>query len=234
MSTLVIGAAVPIPTLPFVVSKSKTLVVPPALVKLNAVAVSVDGAKIVEPALFVEAVHLWVESYPTVSCGLVVEMKDAAPMVTVPVAVRFVKLPVEGVVAPIGVLSIAPPVIVAPDEAKLFAVVAPVKVFVPVPLCVYPPVVMIPVTATIAPDEFTWNWDELPTESKELGDVVPMPKLPEFNIVTTGVAPAPVTICVGPVPLFPKNKVFGNPLPELPYWNEAAGFPVLSYKPNPE
>jgi hypothetical protein len=44
-----------------------------------------------------------------------------------------VNAPVEGVVAPIGVLLIEPPVMVAPDEAKVFAVVEPVKLFIPAP-----------------------------------------------------------------------------------------------------
>jgi hypothetical protein len=47
-----------------------------------------------------------------------------------------VKFPVDGVVPPITMPSIVPPVSVAPDEAKLLAVVAPVNVFVLAPVWV--------------------------------------------------------------------------------------------------
>jgi hypothetical protein len=55
-----------------------------------------------------------------------------------PVAVRFVNFPVDGVVAPMAMLSIEPPVSVAPDEANVFAVVAPFKETVPVPVANVP------------------------------------------------------------------------------------------------
>jgi len=41
------------------------------------------------------------------------------------VALRVVNFPVEAVVAPIGVLSIDPPVMVAPEEARVLAVTSP-------------------------------------------------------------------------------------------------------------
>jgi hypothetical protein len=47
---------------------------------------------------------------------------------------KLVNDPVEAVVPPIGVPLIEPPVIVAPDEAKVFAVVAPFRETVPVPV----------------------------------------------------------------------------------------------------
>jgi len=58
------------------------------------------------------------------------------PTVAFPVDANVVNLPVDGVVAPIGVLSMEPPVNVAPDEAKLFAVVAPKNVLALYPLWV--------------------------------------------------------------------------------------------------
>jgi hypothetical protein len=51
------GLVVPMPTLPFVVSTSSTLVDPPDSAKLNAEVVFTDGAKVVEPEEFVDAVH---------------------------------------------------------------------------------------------------------------------------------------------------------------------------------
>lgn len=59
---------------------------------------------------------------------------NVPPMVELPFAASVVNAPVLGVDAPIGVPLIEPPVIAAPDEAKLFAVVAPVKVFALLPV----------------------------------------------------------------------------------------------------
>jgi hypothetical protein len=56
------------------------------------------------------------------------------PIDAVVVVVSVVNFPVDGVVEPIGVPLIEPPVTVAPEEAKVLAVVEPVKVFVPAPL----------------------------------------------------------------------------------------------------
>jgi hypothetical protein len=53
-----------------------------------------------------------------------------------PVAERLVKFPADGVLPPITMPSIVPPVRVALDEEKLLAVVAPVNVFVLAPLWV--------------------------------------------------------------------------------------------------
>jgi hypothetical protein len=61
---------------------------------------------------------------------------SVVPIEAVVVVVSVVNLPVEGLVAPIGVLLIDPPVMVAPDEAKVFAVVEPLKLFAPAPVCV--------------------------------------------------------------------------------------------------
>jgi hypothetical protein len=61
-----------------------------------------------------------------------------------PVAVRLVNFPVEAVVTPMATLSMDPPVRVAPDEEKLFAVVAPLRVVAPVTPSV-PPKVVAPV-----------------------------------------------------------------------------------------
>jgi hypothetical protein len=47
-----------------------------------------------------------------------------------PVVVTEVNVAVEGVLAPIGVLLMVPPVIVAPDDARLFAVRSPLTVVV--------------------------------------------------------------------------------------------------------
>jgi hypothetical protein len=60
---------------------------------------------------------------------------------------NVVNAPVEGVVAPIGVLSIEPPVMVAPEEAKVFAVVEPLKVAVPLT-----PSVLLKVVAPVTPN----------------------------------------------------------------------------------
>jgi hypothetical protein len=68
-----------------------------------------------------------------------------------------VNAPVEGVVAPIAVPLIEPPVIAALDEAKLFAVVDPVNVFAPLPLWVYPPEVVIPEIPVSAPPVETFR-----------------------------------------------------------------------------
>lgn len=56
--------------------------------------------------------------------GKVSELRltEPAGSVTVPVAVRFVNAPVEAVVAPIGVLLIEPPEIVAPVTVALVSV----------------------------------------------------------------------------------------------------------------
>jgi hypothetical protein len=70
--------------------------------------------------------------------------------VAVPETFKLVKFPVEAVVAPIGVLSMAPPVIVAPDEWKLLAVVEPLKVAVPLTARVLFKVVA-PVTPSVPP-----------------------------------------------------------------------------------
>jgi hypothetical protein len=64
----------------------------------------------------------------------VVERSESCPRVEVPVAVSDVNFPVEAVVAPTGVPLIEPPVMVAPDEAKVFAVVEPFRETAPVPV----------------------------------------------------------------------------------------------------
>ena len=56
------------------------------------------------------------------------------PTVSFPDAASEVNAPVEGVVAPIGMLLSEPPVIVALDELKLLAVVAPFRETAPVPV----------------------------------------------------------------------------------------------------
>jgi hypothetical protein len=86
-------------------------------------------------------------------------LKLATPLkVAVPEALSVVNAPVEGFDAPIGVLLIDPPVIVAPEEAKVFAMVEPFKETAPVPVendplpvCAKFPVVVMPVTPVNAP-----------------------------------------------------------------------------------
>jgi hypothetical protein len=56
--------------------------------------------------------------------------------VKLPEAESPVNIPDEAALDPIDVPLIEPPVIVTPDEAKLFAVVAPLKVFAPAPVWV--------------------------------------------------------------------------------------------------
>jgi hypothetical protein len=56
------------------------------------------------------------------------------PTVALPVEASVVNDPAAGVLPPIAVLSIVPPVIVAPDEEKLFAVVGPFNETAPVPV----------------------------------------------------------------------------------------------------
>lgn len=51
------------------------------------------------------------------------------PTMRLPVEANVLNFPVDGVVAPMAILSMEPPVNVALDEAKLLAVVAPIKVF---------------------------------------------------------------------------------------------------------
>jgi hypothetical protein len=77
-----------------------------------------------------------------------------------PVAVRFVNLPVEAVVAPIGILSIEPPLRVAPDEANVFAVVEPLRVVVPLT-----PSELLKVVAPVTPSEPPKVVPPLPTEN---------------------------------------------------------------------
>ena len=97
------------------------------------------------------------------SCGVVVAVTMSSPLlvvgpvkvaplanVAVPETFKFVNDPLEAVVAPMGVLSMAPPVIVAPEEAKVLAVVAPLKVVVPVTASVLCRVVA-PVTPSVPP-----------------------------------------------------------------------------------
>ena len=36
-----------------------------------------------------------------------------------------------------------------------------------------------PPRLTMLPEELTWNWDEEPTEKREVGEVLPIPTLPE-------------------------------------------------------
>ena len=56
------------------------------------------------------------------------------------------------------------------------------KVLADVPDCVYPPVLVMPTTAAMAPLEFTWKRSPLPTTNILAGDVSPMPTFPEFTI----------------------------------------------------
>ena len=80
-------------------------------------------------------------------------------------------------------------------------VVVPVMALAPVPDCVYPPDVVTPVTAAIAPVVSTWNCDVAPianalaafvvpiptfplnTDNAERGDIVPTPTLPEDAMI---------------------------------------------------
>lgn len=58
-------------------------------------------------------------------------VKAPVPCVVTPMVE---KLPATGVVIPIVVLLIVPPVIVAPDELRVLAVVGPLSVTAPVPV----------------------------------------------------------------------------------------------------
>jgi hypothetical protein len=78
----------------------------------------------------------------------VADVKEMLPVrVSSPVALRVVNAPVDAAVAPIGVELILPPVIVAPDDANVLAVVEPVKLVMPLELRV----VNAPVLAVVAP-----------------------------------------------------------------------------------
>lgn len=77
-----------------------------------------------------------------------------------PVAVRLVNLPVDAVVTPIGMLSIEPPVSVAPDEANVLEVVEPLNVVVPVT-----PSVLFKVTPPVTPSVPPKVVPPLPTEN---------------------------------------------------------------------
>jgi hypothetical protein len=77
-----------------------------------------------------------------------------------PVAVSVVNFPVEGVLAPMAMLSIEPPVSVAPDEANVFAVVEPLNVAVPVT-----PRVLFKVVAPVTPRVPPKVVPPLPTEN---------------------------------------------------------------------
>ena len=98
----------------------------------------------------------------------------------------------DGKVVPIPTL---PPVKNA-EKVALEKVGVPVNVLAAVPLCVYPPLVVIPVVAVIAPAVLTVNV-LLPTANNELGTQVP---IPTFPLVTSR---APCVMAVVPIPTFP-------------------------------
>jgi len=75
-------------------------------------------------APFRETVPVPVENVPVPDCAKFPEAESP------------VNIPLEALLDPIVVPLIEPPEIVTPDEAKLFAVVAPLKVFAPTPVCV--------------------------------------------------------------------------------------------------
>ena len=50
------------------------------------------------------------------------------------------------------------------------------------PLKVIVPEEVIPVAAAIAPELFTWNWLVEPTDRREVGLVVPTPRLPAMYV----------------------------------------------------
>src|SRR5262249_10004301 len=77
----------------------------------------------------------------------------------------------------------------------------PVNVLMPVPLCVYPPDVVMPVVAAIAPAAFTWNCEVEPTANVAVGDQVPMPTLPFMTA-------NPPTGVVVPMPTLPVELTF--------------------------
>ena len=58
------------------------------------------------------------------------------PTVALPFEANVLNVPAAGVVPPITILSIVPPVRVTPDDEKLLAVVAPVNVLVLAPVWV--------------------------------------------------------------------------------------------------
>ena len=96
-------------------------------------------------------------------------MLVAAPEIVAPA------LPVTRPVTP----SVPPMVALLVTDSAVpaaLSVVAPVKVFAPVPDCVYPPLVVIPVTAAIAPEELTWNKSPEPTVSAAVGVASPTPR----------------------------------------------------------
>ena len=74
----------------------------------------------------VPAVTVLKDAFPK----LATPMKLEVPVTERAVMVVVAKLPVEGVEAPIGVLLMLPPVMVAPDELKVFAVKSPLIVVV--------------------------------------------------------------------------------------------------------
>lgn len=151
------------------------------------------------------------------------------PVLNVPVpfcekfceAERLVKLPAAAVAAPIGVPLIEPPVIVAPDEARLFAVVRPFKLAAPATVSEPPKVVApLPTDNVLVPVTLVGPFKEtapVPVESvvaplwAKLAAKLRLP--PTVSMVTSGVPLAlvnskalevstlGVNIAPGPVPL---------------------------------
>ena len=96
-----------------------------------------------------------------------------------------VNVPVDAVVTPIEVPLIAPPVMATEDDAKLLAVTNPVPKVTGLLVTVLMDRVPAVASSTgdaavreILPEEVTWNWDDEPTENKELGEAVPIPTCP--------------------------------------------------------
>jgi hypothetical protein len=124
------------------------LIVPPVIV-------APDEAKVLAVvAPFKETVPVLVENVPVPVCA------------KFPEEARFVNFPVDAVEAPIGVPSIEPPIMVAPDEAKVFAVVEPFRLVVPVTAS-EPPKLVAPVP--------TVNVFDPPTVVLPFKEIAPLP-----------------------------------------------------------
>lgn len=57
-------------------------------------------------------------------------------------------------------------------------VLATVKAVAEDTVVLWAPVLVIPTTAAMAPEEFTWNWEEEPTEKSEVGEALAIPTFP--------------------------------------------------------
>jgi hypothetical protein len=98
---------------------------------------------------------------------------------------------VDGVVLPIGVELIEPPVITAPDELKLFAVTRPVKVEVPSTIKL-PFAEMLPVFEIVTPVE------PYPPPTVSESTLLAAVEVKVVNVPAAGVV-APITVALIPV-----------------------------------